>query len=110
MITILLLVSCNKEERQITGNWIYYYGESYNNNNPLAVDEVNTNISVKITKNSWSPLIEGNCIMNNGIITTDVYDNYNYSYEYNNLTDEIKLKAISTLPNGITWSRNLKRQ
>jgi len=113
IITILLLVSCNKEnkeERLITGNWISYYIETYNNNQPLAINEYNTDIPVKITKDSWWPLIEGNCTMDNGTIINDVDDHYSYIYDYNYSNNEIKLKAISTLYNGTTWTRYLKRQ
>lgn len=83
IFTILLLVSCNKEERKIYDKWIAT--EYWNKESPtMAFEKCDgcVEVEVDITKDSWYPLIEGEVYIgeNNTLIESDPDRHYTYQY------------------------------
>ena len=96
LITILLLVSCNKEERQIYDTWEVY--ESYWRNTNLESWQLALwqSPDCKITKDSWSPYIEGKCTSLDGDIILEEPDGNTYYYVYYESIDEIEFNVINS--------------
>lgn len=98
---IIILVSCGKDER-VYGKWKVV--ESYsreNNNQNWAIQNGSNGLEVNITKDSWYPLIEGNCITKDGVITT----NSNYNYEYTLNKNEMEFRVYNS--SNWIWKRKL---
>lgn len=111
MFAILLLVSCNKEEdRAMYGKWEVYYAGVVNNTAGILNEfEYNPGI-IKITKDSWEPLIQGKVTAIDGELIQEVHNNeVDYYYEYYLGTDEIKLDAWNIYSNKLSYRYYLKR-
>jgi len=112
MITILLLVSCNKEERSLKDTWIIYQSYNRSTNQQNWKDATyGQQLECKITNDSWSLLIEGKCTWGNGEIIPEVENstpNTKYYYTYTKSTDEIRFDVY--YGNLYAWKRFLKRK
>lgn len=108
LITVLLLVSCNKEEKQIYGTWTVYEAYSRSTNQEQWKLATWQSPDCKITKTSWEPYIESSCKTSDGLIVLDVPNGNTYSYVYYEDKDEIEFDIINS--NGVhCWKRLLKR-
>jgi hypothetical protein len=109
IITILLLVSCNKEERGLKDTWIVYQSYTRSTNQQNWQDATYNNpFECKITNDSWSLLIDGKCNWGNGEIIPEVPNNNKYYYTYTKSTDEIRFDVYTG--DLYHWKRFLKRK
>lgn len=97
MLTILLLVGCKKEEKQIYDKWYVYehYTRSTNTANWKWLNPYEG--VVTITKDSWNPLIHedfGKVTTNpDGTIILENQENIYYDYVYNKSTEILQLNT-----------------
>lgn len=104
MITILLLVSCNKEQRTIKGKWEVIQ-HSYRSNGNQVWQKANwKSPNLTVTKNTWEPYIEGKCVIDGESIIPDIQTGYTYSYDYIESIDQLYLNMFNS--NG-DWIKKL---
>ncbi len=99
IFTILLLVSCNKEERKIYGKWENY--ESYtrsSENQPWELVDYFAK-EIEITKNSWSIIPEsaGKVTTYNGTVITENPIDVRIEYTYFKNIDELEIREYNKL-------------
>lgn len=99
IFTILLLVSCNKEERKIYGKWEIY--ESWIRSAETTPWEL-ANFFVKemeITKDSWSiiPKSAGKVTISEGIVITENSIDSRFEYTYFKDNDELEIRTYDVL-------------
>ncbi len=112
LVTLLSLIySCSdKETKKIYDNW--NLEESWvRSNNYQNWENVTPNsiISVTITKNSWEPLIEGECYIDGeDIILVDNSTPFKYQYTLIN-SNEIQFRQYDMSTNDWIWKVKLTR-
>ena len=57
--------------------------------------------NLTVTKNTWEPYIEGKCIIEGEHIIPENYTEYTYSYNYSEISNELKLNVFDSSGNWI---------
>lgn len=96
IFTILLLVSCNKEQRSIKGEWkVIYHGIKYSGTESWQEASWESP-NLTVTKNTLEPYIDGKCTINGENILPEVSTEYSYIYNYTESTDQLYLNMFNS--------------